>query len=161
MKRKKIPPGQSPVRYITSQTHPDAGGHAYTPLKSFGEAKSDPDGVVVLEGDWGGQIYMTARMSVVKCSEKELLDLLDDLDIIAWECNKGDGKGLYYERIPVGGGVAGGMGGGTVTHHIWLHPSIASDSRPDLQARIELAVLDIIDGRLQRLPEELRSHRRD
>ena len=44
---------------------------------------------IVLEGDWGGQIYLTAPEHLVdRSKEKELLRAMDR---IAWACNEGDG----------------------------------------------------------------------
>src|SRR3990170_399022 len=103
---KQIPEGQSPVRFIMSDKHP------HHPLKGFEEAKADPDGVAIFEGDYGGQIMMTIRMKYVKCTERALELLLSDLNDIAWD-DGGHGEGLYYERISGGGGGArGGRGGG-------------------------------------------------
>src|SRR5262245_15173700 len=124
MEPKKIPAGQSMVRSIMAEQE----GHAYHPLGGFEEAKKDPDGVVVFEGDYGGQIMMTIRMKYVQCSERALDLLLADLATLAW----GDehdyrGEDLFYERIPIGGGVAGGMGGGCVMDGVWAHPRFEKD----------------------------------
>ena len=83
-----------------------------------------PDAYVVLQGDWGGQIYLTAPVTHVKCSEAELSSLLVALDHHAWPCNDGDGAEMFYERFAPGAGVAGGMGGGTTTYSVWLHPEL-------------------------------------
>ena len=144
---KQIPEGQSPVRFIMSDKHP------HHPLKGFEEAKADPDGVAIFEGDYGGQIMMTIRMKYVKCTERALELLLSDLNDIAWD-DGGHGEGLYYERIPVGGGVAGGMGGGCVVDGVWAHPRFEKDGI-DMD-RLGKAVGDILECRAERLPEELR-----
>jgi hypothetical protein len=147
---KKIPPGVSPVRYIMSEIGEDDG---FQPIKSFEAAKADPDGVVVLESDWGGQILMTARMTGVKCTEKELDQLLIDLDKIAWPCNDGDGTGLFYERAKIGDGIGGGMGGGCVEDPFWVHSSFKDDVY-DMD-KFRQAIGDILAGRSERLPEAL------
>jgi len=147
---KEIPPGVSPVRFIMSDKHP------HHPLKDFEEAKADPDGVAVFEGDYGGQIMMTIRMKYVKCSEKALELLLSDLNERAWN-DGGHGEGLYYEQIPVGGGVAGGMGGGCVVDGVWAHPRFEKDG-VDMD-KFGKAVGDILECRAERLPEEMRKRK--
>lgn len=90
-------------------------------IESFELAKVTENAYVIMEGDWGGQIYLICPMKLIQCSEFTLTNLLDDLDNTAWECNEGEGKGIYYEiRIP-GEIVGGGMGGGEVTDQLWLH----------------------------------------
>ena len=148
---KEIPAGVSPVRHIMSETH----GTEFRPIKTFEEARLDPDGVAVFEGDYGGQILATIRMSYVKCSERALDLLLADLGALAWGCNDGQGEGLYYERIPVGGGVAGGMMGGCVVDGVWVHPAFEEDGVD--MAKLGSAIGDILEGRADRLPEPLRT----
>lgn len=145
MDKKEIPPGQSPVRFIMQDKHP------FHPLAGFEAAKADPDGVVVFEGDYGGQIMMTVRMSHVGCSERALDLLLHDLNEIAWDGY--EGSGLYYERIPVGGGVVGGMGGGVVTNGVWIHARFIKDVG-DID-ELYAAVDEVIAGRAQRIPKYL------
>ena len=112
-----LPEHESGVRRLVSDAH----GITYRPLRSLGEAKSFPDGVVILEGDDGGQIYFACSASLVKCSEEALNDLLRDLDDIAWPGNDPDSARVFYERRPVGSPIFGGMGGGYVTEDIWVH----------------------------------------
>ncbi|WP_289355064.1 hypothetical protein [Paenibacillus sp. S-12] len=81
-------------------------------IEDFKKAKAIPDTYVIMEGDWGGQIYLSYPMKYINCSEEILHNLLDDLDSIAWDCNEGEGKGLYYEIRRPGDGIGGGMGGG-------------------------------------------------
>jgi hypothetical protein len=113
-----IPDHASAVRYMLSMAH----GTPYEPLHSLDEAKEVPDGVVVFEGDNGGQIYIVCPASLVSCSDDSLRHLLEDLDVIAWPPD-GDPRGtwIYYERHLIGDGIAGGMGGGVVTESVWIH----------------------------------------
>lgn len=147
---KNIPANQSLVRSVMSETHPDMN---YKPLGGFEEAKNDPDGVAIFEADYGGQIMMTIRMKYVKCPERHLDLLLADLLMLAWGCQDGEGEGLYYERIPVGGGVAGGMEGGCVVDGVWAHPRFEKDG-VDLD-RLGRSIGDILEGRADRLPKDL------
>jgi hypothetical protein len=99
---------------------------AFTILSSFKEAKEASDGAVVLEGDGGGQIYLTCPMRHVKCSEETLNKLLHEIDKLEWYCNEGWGVRTYYRRAESGDGVWGGMGGGIVEDELWIHPDICS-----------------------------------
>jgi len=116
----EIPDYESPVRRLFSDAH----GLPYHPLRSLDEAKACPDGVVVLEGDWGGQIYVVCPARMVACSAATLNGLLQDLDAIAWACNEGEGARVYFQRATQATGIAGGMGGGLVTDDIWIHPKL-------------------------------------
>jgi hypothetical protein len=111
---------QSGVRSLIASSH----GEEHVAYHSLQEAKFDPDGVVIFEGDYGGQIYLVARAQYVCCSEAQLQSLLLELDASAWA--DPEGTRVYFESLPVGTGVAGGMGGGTVAAEVWVH----ADLRP-------------------------------
>lgn len=81
-----------------------------------------PDSIVVFEGDYGGQIYLVARVSVISCSEQVLVSLLSELDSLKWKDPQG--TGLYFEEAEIGQPIPGGMGGGIVTEGIWVHPRL-------------------------------------
>src|SRR5438552_11511903 len=103
---KLLPAHESGVRRMVA----DARGPPYQALRSLGEAQAALDGVVVMEGDYGGQIYLTCPARLVKCDPGTLEQLLADLDGMAWRDS--DGARVFFERQPIGSGVAGGMGGG-------------------------------------------------
>ncbi len=146
-KPKEIPEGQSPVRFIM------ADKHSFNPLKGFGEAKAHPDGVAIFEGDYGGQIMMTIRLKYVQCPEDRLKQILADLNDICW--NGCEGSGLYYERMKVGEGVGGGMGGGCIVDGVWAHDRLWDKGGVD-PAKFGEAIGDILEKRSERLPEEIR-----
>lgn len=112
-----IPEHESPVRSIVSKSH----GTPYKPIKNFEEAKKYNDSYMIMEGDWGGQIYLSISVKFIKCDYEILKNLLKDLDKIAWECNKGEGSGIYFERKKAGEGITGGMGGGAAIDELWVH----------------------------------------
>jgi hypothetical protein len=91
-----IPEHASPVRWIVADTF----GGSYEAFRSLDDARSAPDSVVVMEGDYGGSIYLTCPARLVQCDEATLRDLLRQLDEEWW--NDLEGAGLYYERAPVG-----------------------------------------------------------
>ena len=129
-----MPEHHSPIRHIVAA----AQGTEYKPLQSLKEARTVGDAYLVMEGDWGGQIYLVCPVNLVNCDEKELDQLLSELDEIAWECNGGEGAGIYYERRKPGEGIAGGMGGGVATEDLWIHPEFVSKG---LENRIRNVVM--------------------
>jgi hypothetical protein len=121
-KSKEIPEHHSPLRHILAK----ALGRAYQPMHNLAEAKSVDGAHLIMEGDWGGQIYLVCPVKLVKCAEEELWQLLSELDKIIWKCNDGDGTGIYYEQRKPGEGIPGGMGGGLVSEELWIHPELVS-----------------------------------
>ena len=93
-------------------------------LTSLAEARAVADGVVILQGDRGGQIYVIAPAARVVCDEAALARLLRDLDEIAWPGSDPAAATLGYERLGEGETVPGGMGGGKVTGDVWVHPEL-------------------------------------
>jgi len=120
----------------------DAEGIDHPTFDSLSEAQSDPRGTVVLEGDDGGQIYVVARASKVTCSEETLLQLLRDIDAREWPSNSPDMAHLCFEAKEIGEGVAGGMGGGLVQEHPWVHTRLKF---------LETAICDVLSGKRLRL----------
>ncbi len=113
-----IPEHESPLRRMMA----NAQGTPFHPLRTLEEARQHEDGVAILQGDWGGQIYAVIPVRMILCSLESLQRLLLDLDTIAWSCNENEGASIFYERKPAGTGVAGGMGGGASTGTLWIHP---------------------------------------
>lgn len=101
----------------------DSQGLSYHAFKTLAAAQAAPDGTVVLDGDWGGQIYVTCPARLVRCTEETLQRLLLDIDAICWP-GQPDGAGLSYEQVSVGTGVAGGMGGGIALDEVWVHKEL-------------------------------------
>lgn len=137
-----LPDHESGVRRLYSDAH----GLPYVPLRSLAEAKQHEDGIVVMEGDWGGQIYLVCPARFVACDEPTLNQLLQDLDTIAWECNEGEGARVYFERASTGSGIAGGMGGGAVTDELWVHKEFH-----------DLGLVDEIRGVLQGFRQRIKA----
>ena len=100
-----------------------------TNFKSFNEAKQVSNGMAVLVGDFGGQIYLTCPMKHIKCDEKTLEKLLREIDSFEWDCNEGDGICVTYMRGNPKDYVSGGMGGGLVEDGLWIHPDIADNKK--------------------------------
>jgi len=120
----------------------DSRGEAYRAFRTLVEAQEVSDGVVVMEGDYGGQIYLTCPARLVKCDQAALERLLRDLDRLRWKAP--ETAHVFFERGSPGSGVWGGMGGGLIVDGVWLHP--------DLQKLgIEQQVRDVIAGALSGL----------
>ncbi len=98
----------------------DGHGMPYQAFPFLSGAQRTADGAVVLEGDWGGTIYATCPVRLIRCDEGTLGQLLRDLDAVIWP-GQPDGAGIYYERLPAGSQVPGGMGGGMVIDEVWVH----------------------------------------
>lgn len=125
----------------------EAEGAAYVSFKSLADAKSHKDGVAILEGDDGGQIYVVCPASRVKCSEETLRQLLSDLDAKMWDSP--DMAHIYYERRQLGEGVAGGMGGAIAGTEIWIHQEFH-------KLGLGAAIREVIEGYRSKLWIEFR-----
>ena len=133
---RELPPHESGVRRMIG----DETGAGYVAFSSLAAAQADPDGIVVLEGDDGGQIYVVARAATVHCPEHTLLQLLQDLDALEW--NDLSMARVHFERSPVGSGVAGGMGGAVSPTGLWVHERLKY-----LEPRIE----NVLTGQQSRI----------
>ncbi len=136
----RIPDHESGVRRMVA----DSRGEPYHALRTFEEAKACPDGVVIFEGDYGGQIYVVVPVSLIKCTEQELKQLLSDLDALEWKDESG--ARVYYERRPIGSGVPGGMGGAVVTQDIWIHQNF-------VKLQLDSAIREVLGGKRKTLKE--------
>jgi hypothetical protein len=138
---REIPEHESVLRRMMADAH----GDEYVAYPSLEEARRDPDAALVMQGDDGGQIYVTCPVSLVAADEPTLRRLLEDLDAIAWPGADADMRSLHYERRPIGSGVAGGMGGGRVTTKIWVHDEF-------IRAGVAGAAQAVIRGERARIP---------
>ncbi len=137
------PASYQTTRAASGRMVADATGRSYQALRSLADAQAVPDGIVVLEGDYGGQIYVVAPAGEVRCSEEVLGQLLADVDGGAWD--DAEGARVYYERHSPGAGISGGMGGGAVTGAIWVHPELSA---------LRSSILEVLRGERSRLNRE-------
>jgi hypothetical protein len=140
---------RSPLRELMAE----AAGSAYFAFETLSEAKADPEGVVILEGDDGGQIYIVVPAQQVLCAYKALTRLLHDLDRISWPWNDDNSARIVFERVRRGSDVAGGMGGGIATRDAWIHPELV---RLGLDGEIRA----VLRGEIVRLSAKSRAKRR-
>jgi len=111
----ELPENESGLRRLVA----DANGDEYSALRSLSEARAFKDSTVILEGDYGGQIYVVAPVGCVKCNEARLYSLLAEVDATQWD--DPEGVSIFFERLPVGARVPGGMGGAAVQRSVWVH----------------------------------------
>ena len=130
--------GDSPMRSLIAE----AEGTDYRSFDSLSAARLDPNGVVILEGDDGGQIYVVVRAIDVACSEDTLHQLLCDIDVREWPGNDLNSARVCFEQRPIGSGVAGGMGGGVVSDGVWVHPRLRA---------LEETICEVLRGKRARL----------
>ena len=95
---------------------------AYDVMHTLDEARRVLDAYAILEGDYGGQTYLTAPAKIVRCDEQGLRYLLQDLDELAWRNT--DGLQLTYWKHKIGEHFGGGMGGADATEDVWVHKSL-------------------------------------
>lgn len=110
----------------------DAHGTPYHAFRCLDDARKADEAALVMQGDYGGSIYLACQARLVLCDESTLQQLLFELDTLYW--NDPDGAGLYYERVPIGVGIPGGTGGGVVTEGVWIHPDIEAQGEEVRQA---------------------------
>jgi hypothetical protein len=122
----------------------DAAGAGYRALRTLAEAREVDDGVVVVEGDLGGQIYAVFPAALVGCDEERLTTLARDIDRWARPAAGGEGAAVYFERHRPGAIIGGGAGGGVVLPGGWVHDEL-------VQAGVEHEVVDVVAGRLPRV----------
>lgn len=130
----------------------DAHGWEYEAHPDLASARNDPDAALIMEGDHGGQIYLTCPISHLRCEAEALDALLMALEAIAWPRSEGDGASILYERRPVGSGVAGGMGGGAVIEGIWLHEEFEGLMAEANGQTVADSARAVVRGDLDRLP---------
>ena len=94
----------------------------YDVIDTLDEARRVPDTYAILEGDYGGQTYVTAPAKIIQCDEQTLRYLLQDLDELAW--HNPDGQRLSYRKHKVGDHFGGGMGGADATGDVWGHEEL-------------------------------------
>lgn len=92
---------------------------------SWTAATQDPDGALIISGDYGGTVYLTAPKRFVRCTPDAVRDLAEALDRRVWD--DPDGLEISALSLPVGSGVPGGMGGGVVIDDVWMHPRKFTD----------------------------------
>jgi len=95
---------------------------------------------LVLEGDWGGQIYLTIPWAQVGPNAR-VATLLRKMDRLAQHSNDGDGARFYLIAINTRlkkKGVGGGMGGGALTDSLRLHKEFVNPEFPPYNRWTEL-----------------------
>jgi len=121
-----------PMKKIVATSH----SKEYKSLKNLDQAKKTKNAYVVMQGDDGGQIYLVCPVIKVACGEADLRLLLETIDNAAWKDMSM--AGLYYEIYQPNSKVTGGLGGGSATNDLWIHPNLEK-MRPEIQAMLQKA----------------------
>ena len=136
----ETPEHESPVE---SLMHKVSGAtKPYKPLRTLDAAREAEHGAVVIEGDWGGTIYLSCPVKYVQATHEEILALAEWLERQFWDCNFDEsgegGQSVYYKDAPPGSGIWGGMGGGAHVDGLWVHPDIAESLGDEAIKRLKL-----------------------
>ena len=115
------------------------GSDKFKSYDALETTKSDSNAYVVMEGDWGGQIYLTCPVKYIVCDEALLMKILKKLDHMCWKCNSGEGAEIRYETFNLGDTVPGGMDGGLAEDGLWIHPKIIEEN--DIAEELEALIL--------------------
>jgi hypothetical protein len=123
----------------------EARGQPYVSYRTLAEARSAGAAIVIIEGDYGGQIYLTTPVQYVGCTEARLTLLAEELELLCWMGRQRFEHVVFEPGLP-GRRVAGGMGGGLVIDGVWVHEEIRQLGLADV-------VTEILAGRRDALPD--------
>lgn len=123
-------------------------GTDYFDYQSLEQAQADPDAAIIMSGDYGGTIFLTAPARKVVCATASLVTLVSDLDAVTWMSGDLTIATLAFEWHPIGTHVSGGDGGGFVVNGIWTHPV-------RLTSAICVQAEDVVLGRRRRIEGSL------
>ncbi len=113
---------------------------------TLAQARATEHTAVIMQGGDGAQIYLTVPVKYVRCDEAALRELLAAIDRLA--CDRPHEAAMSLELAPVGSGVFGGLGGGSIVDGVWVHPQLEVDVLPTAR--------DVILGRMT--AADLRAH---
>jgi hypothetical protein len=140
-----------PFRFRVNTYQRDAAaehGRDLVSYPSFEEAADDAEATLVLTGDWGLTIYLTAPARLVRCDASTLWLLLSDLDAIQWMTGDFDLATVALVRLPVGAELYAPHGPGAVLDGVWTSKGFVDEIREQAsevvlrsRSRIELALL--------------------
>jgi hypothetical protein len=126
-----IPEHESAVRRLMA----DARGGTYEALLTLEDAKHVDDAAVVMEGDYGGSIYLTCLARLVQCDQAALQQLY-----WTWTSTTGTtlrASGSTTSARPLVLASPEVRAAGVVTNAVWLHPELeAKGLRPHVEAVI-------------------------
>lgn len=141
-------PDHEVPRHDVRQFIAEVNGEPFSSYRSLDEARRHPDSAVVLSGDYGGTIFLTAPVRLVRCPLSTLETLVSDLDAVTWMSGDLTIATIALERHPVGSGVLGGDGGGIVVQGVWTHPK-------RLPRRVRDQAAEVVIGKRSRIDVEL------
>lgn len=112
-------------------------------MSTIEEMRGVENARLVIEGDWGGTIYLSCPVPLIGATHPEILDLAEWLERQCWSCNfdeDGDaGHWVFFEIVTVGTHILGGMGGGIHVNGLWIHEDVEF-LRDEIVAWLKLGV---------------------
>ena len=127
----------------------------YEVIETLVEAQRMPDAYAILEGDYGGQTYVTVPARLVQCDERVLRQLLEDIDDLVWQDPRG--QQLSYQKQKLGDHFGGGMGGAEATADVWIHERVLELGIGDNIHKVisgEKPRLDLPEAMVNRIKQE-------
>jgi hypothetical protein len=122
--------------------------------ESLEEARSDPDGAVVLSGEYGVAVFLTARARLVRCDAHLLVTLVSDLDAVSTLNGDPLVATVAFERHQIGTRIWGGGEGGLVADGVWTSPLW-------LKAPVRVQATEVVLGQRSRIDGDLLRQERD
>ena len=110
------------------------------------EARLNPDGYLIVDGEWGGICYLVYPARLVECDEKTLQLLAHDLEEAIF-AGGSEGAKVWYERLTLNeelSGYAMGEDSGIALKTLWL-------PKWSIEARLSEAIHQILDRKRERL----------
>jgi len=107
------------------------------------EVRQMPDNYAVLEGDWGGQIFATIPLSMIKYGDEVLMPITKYLNAIAWPSSLEDpddvtSLSVHYVHATPEDYFPGGCGGGQFrVGEIWFHEEFNRVQRRKVRAWVQ------------------------
>lgn len=137
----------SPLRELIAK----ATESKYRGIDNLKVAKKGKNYYLIMEGDDGGQIYLTCPVRLIQCKESTLKKLLEIIDAYQWPGNSNDMRRIIYEPKD-NGSIAGGMGGGVLLENLWVHEEIKFP-----QNLIKKIIIDGMDAKILELEKTIES----
>ncbi|MFH1533849.1 MAG: hypothetical protein ABID64_02865 [Nitrospirota bacterium] len=91
-------------------------------FRNLDEARKYKNIYLIMEGDYGRQIYLSAPIELIKCSEKILEKLLQKIDKI--RCNDTGGAKICFEGMQKGQIISASVSKGIADNKLWVHKEL-------------------------------------
>ena len=97
----------------------ESRGGRYLSVDTLEEARQSDNYYLIMDGDDGGQIYLSCPARLIECDEKTLKEVLTIIDENQWS---DESRGYYFELYKPDEIITGGMDGGLALEKgLWIH----------------------------------------